>query len=665
MLRSCVLALGATVAQAAWTDDQKNRPVTKVINLLKDMQKNLEKEAEEDEATYNKLACWCETNDKDKTQAIKDAEESITQLTTKIEELTATSSRLTTEIKNLEDEVAKNQEALEKATAIREKELAEFNGEEKDSLQSISAMKAAITVLSKHHTPPTESLIHIRAVIKYQLMKNPDLVLPSQRKVVDNFLQKDFFDAEPTFKQSYAPQSGEIFGILRNMLDTFQANLSQSQKDELSAQKTFEALKSAKEAEIAQGLEHVAKKKGELADTDEANVNAKEDLEDTKETLSADQKFLMDLKEKCQMTDQEWEQRQKTRQDEIQAVSEALNVLSGDDAHDTFTRTFNPSFFQVSTDSKNRDLAAKVLTSAAIKAQDPQLSALATQVRLDAFTKVKAAIDEMISKLIKEKDDEIKLRDFCTDEFNKNQKEEENKNDQKSDLETKIDTLKSDISTLEDDIKALNEDIKDLNTQLQKASENREAENKDFQQTVADQRATQTLLSQCLEKLRGFYAKKGLLQLAAPAGPPPPPGFKEYKNQAGSSGVMTLINQIIADTKVMETEAVQAEKDAQTAYETFAKNTNDAVEKAEQTIVDKTAIKASKEQDKVASEGDLSTTMTELEELSNAAAALHKDCDFVIRNFEVRQTARDEEVEALRQAKSILSGANFGFLQRK
>merc|ERR1712061_634005 len=112
----------------------KNRPVSKVITLLKDMLKQLEKEAEEDEEIYDKMACWCETNDKEKTKAIADAEARISDLTTKIEELTASSARLNTEIKNLEKEVAENQAALDKATALRQKQLAEFNEEEKDAL---------------------------------------------------------------------------------------------------------------------------------------------------------------------------------------------------------------------------------------------------------------------------------------------------------------------------------------------------------------------------------------------------------------------------------------------------------------------------------------------------------------------------------------------------
>merc|ERR1719321_1958553 len=109
----------------------KNRPVSKVITLLKDMLKQLSKEAEEDEDIYDKIACWCETNEKEKSKAVKDAKETVDILTNQIEGNTAKSATLNTQIKNLEKEMSKRQSALEKATAIREKEHAEFFGEEK------------------------------------------------------------------------------------------------------------------------------------------------------------------------------------------------------------------------------------------------------------------------------------------------------------------------------------------------------------------------------------------------------------------------------------------------------------------------------------------------------------------------------------------------------
>merc|ERR1711939_355153 len=297
-----------------------------------------------------------ETNNKEKTKSIADAEARISDLTTKIEELTANSARLNTEIKNLEKEVAENQAALDKATAIRQKQLAEFSEEEKDLLGSISALKSAVTVLFKHNSllqMPRSHIVGVAATVQNEMQKHASLLSGvlsrKEKKVVSSFIQapEDYFDAEPTFKQSYAPQSGEIFGILKQMKETFETNLSSSQKEEMANQKAYEELKAAKEEEIKAGQEQIDAKTQELADTDEKNAQAKEDVADTKKSLSADEQFLMMLKEKCSMTDSEWEERQKTRQLEMEAVSKALAVLSSDDAHHLFTKTFNPSLVQM------------------------------------------------------------------------------------------------------------------------------------------------------------------------------------------------------------------------------------------------------------------------------------------------------------------------------
>merc|ERR1719174_1378485 len=138
-------------------------------------------------------------------------------------------------------------------------------------------------------------------------------------------------------------------------------------------------MKAAKEEEIAAGQAQLETKTQELATTDEKLAQSKQDIEDTRASLSADEKFLMMLKEKCQMTDQEWEERQKTRQEEMAAVSKALAILSSDDAHDLFTKTFNPAAFVQTAASKSsqRTQAAKLLAAAAQKFKNPRMAQLA------------------------------------------------------------------------------------------------------------------------------------------------------------------------------------------------------------------------------------------------------------------------------------------------
>merc|ERR1719229_249924 len=125
-----------------------------------------------------------------------------------------------------------------------------------------------------------------------------------------------------------------------------------------------------------------------------------------------------------------------------------------------------------------------------------------------------------------------------------------------------------------------------------------------------------------------------------------------------------MIQQIINDAKAMEAETIRDEEDAQKAYEDFVKETNASIEAKTKSIANKSEIKAKAEVDLVETKQAHEAVLLGLEQLSNYNAQLHSSCDFVLKNFELRQTARDEEIEALRQAKAILSGAKFEeFLQ--
>jgi len=223
-------------------------------------------------------------------------------------------ARLNTEIENLEMEVAENQEDLDQATEIRQKDFAKFNAKKKGLLGSISALTSAVTVLSKDNSARgfvigTGSMSAITSGVEAAMVAQADLLkgvlTHKQRRAVTAFLQspRDYFDAEPTFKQSYAPQSGEIFGILKQMKETFETNLEQTRTDEQNKQKAYEELKAAKEEEIEAVQELIDEKTQELASTDEKLAESEEDLEDTKESLAAHEEFLAMLKENCSGTD--------------------------------------------------------------------------------------------------------------------------------------------------------------------------------------------------------------------------------------------------------------------------------------------------------------------------------------------------------------------------
>merc|ERR1719248_468395 len=456
-----------------------------------------------------------------------------------------------------------------------------------------------------------------------------------------------------------------IFGILKQMKETFESNLSSSQKEEMQSQTAYDDLKSAKETEIKAGEDQSDTKTQELADTDQKLAESKQDLDDTRMSLDADQAFLLNLKETCQMTDQEFEERTKTRQEEIQAVSQALAILSSDDAHDTFTSTFN--FVQVSQkEESKRQSAEKIMYRIAKASGNPRVATLATRMRLDGFKKVTEEIDGMIADLKKEKADDVKMKDFCIEALHKNEVETEMKKRDIEALEAKIADLAAQIDELTKAIATLNAEVEETHMMVKRAGEDRELENKDFQNVVADQRETQKLLTQALNVLKGFYDKAFVqTKQQQPAGPPPPPGFKKYEKSSGSGGVMGMLEQIIAETKTMEADAIKAETDAQKAYEAFIKDSNASIEDKVRAITNKSEEKAGAEQDKVSTEQELATALNELQELMNENADLHKSCDFTLDNFDARQAALDQEMDGLREAKSVLAGSSLGgFLQK-
>merc|ERR1712151_1470361 len=162
-----------------------------------------------------------------------------------------------------------------------------------------------------------------------------------------------------------------------------------------------------------------------------------------------------------------------------------------------FTRTFNPALLQESakTISDRRTQVSDLLSSAARKLHSPRLATLATKVRLDAFTRVKKAIDDMIAHLLTEKADEIKHKDFCVDELNTNQLQTEKTERTKEDLIAKIEDLEMTIDQLTKAIDTLKAEVAEMQVQLKRSGEDREKQNKEFQTTVADQRETQKLLA--------------------------------------------------------------------------------------------------------------------------------------------------------------------------
>jgi hypothetical protein len=522
-----------------------------------------------------------------------------------------------------------------------------------------------------------------------------------------SFLQAGSMDGQPMY-QSYATRSDEIFGILSKMLEDFQSDLKSSQASDATSSSDFEALADSKNQQIEAGKAKLDELEEENAMNEKALSDAKEDLQLKSEQRSADVEFLRNLRLTCTDLDSQWEERSKTRSDELKAVSETIAILTEDDHREQLTKG-GVAFLQSQQKSRAtamrllRSKAADVLrrasqepvfaaddlltawnnhkqTTASLSGPRSQLSALALTVQLDSFEQVKKALDTFVADLKDQQAEEVEFKAYCVKELDDNEKERYDRARTKKELEQELGRLDALMTALQKEISANNDQIRETQTDVKKASQNREVENAAFQTTINDQRAIQEILQKALQRLKDFYATRltgegpannqlnPLKREIAENAPgrvliqrtvqTPPAHFNDLKSNAGASPVMSLIEQIIGDSKTLEAESVAAERKAQTDYENLVKDSNALISQLKKSVVEKTEASANAKAESGASKSNLVSTVGELESLAQFEGDLHSQCDFVLKNFDVRQKARLQEITAVQQAKAIVSGAS-------
>merc|ERR1719486_110310 len=178
-----------------------------------------------------------------------------------------------------------------------------------------------------------------------------------------------------------------------------------------------------------------------------------------------------------------------------------------------------------------RTKAVQRILAVAKKTHNWQLATLAVSAQLDAFTKVKEAMDKMLAELKKQQKDEYEKNEFCKKEIDANEDQTKGKTHEKDDLDDHLAEVENTIRVLVKEIDELKTEVGEMKISLKRAGEDRKAENQDFQAQVADQRAVMNLLNKVLARLKMFYEKKSLVQTgqepgAAVEAPPPKP--KEY-----------------------------------------------------------------------------------------------------------------------------------------
>jgi hypothetical protein len=399
-------------------------------------------------------------------------------------------------------------------------------------------------------------------------------------------------------------------------------------------------------------------------------------------------------------------------------LADTIKILNDDDSLELFKKTLpgpSASFMQVhATEAQLRRSALAVVRGERAKRANMRhraqfdLLELALTGKKVSFAKVLKMIDDMVAMLKEEQIADNDKKQYCLTEFDLT-------DDKKKSLErtmsleaASIEKAKEAIATLTEEIAALEAGIKALDKSVAEATEQRKEENEEYTAMMASDTAALELLGLAKNRLNKFYNPKlykpapkraldaeesivvsmgnTLAPTQPPGGiagtgvtvfaqvsahsqhkvapPPPPEAVPAYTKKSGeNTGVIAMLDILIGDLDKEMTEGTTAEKEAQKDYETMMADS--AAKRAEdsKTLASKVETKAATEvalqEHEAAAKAAAAEHMATLE----YDASLHAECDWLLKYFDVRKEARDGEIDSLKRAKDVLSGADYSLVQ--
>jgi len=667
-------------------------PIRKIVGLLQNMQKEIEAEGAKEKELFDKFMCFCSSNNGELTKASADGKAKIEELSAKLKSEEAEKVSTAQELIGHKSDRASAEDDLSKATMLREKEATEYAATKADMETNIAAMAGAIPALEKGMG--AASLMQLPSSNRlHKLIQSYGNVDDMDRKNVLAFLDQS---------GDYVPQSGQIVGILKNMKDEMEADLKAAIADEEKSIAGYGDLKASKEKEMEMASEAIETKTARSGELAVSVVQTKDALEDTTAEVAETDKFIAQLEAECATKETEWAKRQKIRGDEVSAISEAISMLNDDDALDLFKKAVPSALVQESVgflqkSHKGSTLLRKAQAMVAtVKVQSPQvrvlLFTLNSKLKLGMNGKtqdlggVVKMIDDMVVLLGKDQADDDKSKVYCQDEFEKSADEETAAKEKLAATTAKISELEDIVAELAEEIETLGGEIKGLDKAVAEATEQRKEEHENYGTTVQLSEAAIQLLGKAKNRLQKFYnptlykappkventmeekiieagtfAQINAHRVAGEPDAPPAPEFLEYKKSEKSAGVLGLMDMMVSELESDMKDAEYEEKTAQKDYSELMSTSQATRAQDSKSIIDKTASKAEVGQKLMLAKESKTASETDVGLIGQVIADLHVSCDFLLQNYDLRKEARTNEVESLKNAKAILSGANFGF----
>jgi len=648
----CILA-SATAAQVS--------PVQKVIQLLDELKGKVESDLAAEESLMEEYTSWCDEEANTKEDAITSSKRTIGDLEATIEDAKASVTTLTSSIDELTSKISTSEKELADAKALRDKEHEVFLASEKELVDTVDSLERAITVLKKNMSLlQSGKMANVLGAMASGLQKvvEASWVSSHQKQVLQSLLQANAASSDadedlvyqPQGKSvSYESQSSGILDTLADMQSKAEESLSSTRKDEMEAAHSFAMLKQGLEDETAVAKKQLSQATQTRSTTEEEQYAAETSLTETEETLAADTKYLAELKQSCSMKATEWAARQKQAGEETAAIEKAKEVLSeGVKVFlQTSARLTTKSTIEGGSDTRSQ--VVSVLRRLSKDAHSYKLMQLVASAQSDPFGKIRGLIEEMIAKLTKEAAEEADQKSFCDEEISESKSKQADLSGKLDKTTARIAKAEADKAKLEEETKLLETEIAEIDAGQAEATKVRQEEHAEYLKASKDFKDSATAVAKAIAVLSEYYNSAGFAQVSQA------PDFGGAKSDVGST-IVSILEVAESDFTTMLAEAEADESSAAEAYDKLTQENSVTKATKQADVKGKTSEGKQLEVALGNYAENKATTTDELDAVLMYLDKLKPQCESKVMSYAERKAKREQEIEGLKEALTILSG---------
>jgi len=654
------------MAGFAWQLAQANEvsPITKVLQLMSDMQTKIIGEGEAAHTIYSEFAEMCEERSKNLQFEIKTGKGEVADLKASISEETAITESLDTKVEELTASISTDEGDLAAATKIRAKENADFIAEEKELSEVIDALQRAIGILEKEMAKHGASMMQIRNADNLaktlQILVDASTITSADAKGIAALVQtqqtSDDGNLGAPDPAVYKGQSGGIIDTLGDLLEKAESQLAELRSKETASLHAFESLKQSLEDKIKYETKELGEAKTGIAASSEKKATAEGDLEVTTKNLEEDVAALSELHHECLSKAQDYEAETKSRGEELAAIASAKKVIQ-----ETTSGAAGLSYgldqisFMQRSQSGTFDVV-RFLRELAHRKGFPALAQLSMRMEAamrasagDPFTKVKGLIQDMIETLESEAEADATEKAYCDKELAYTNEKKDAKETEIKKLSTKIDQMTSRSAQLKGEVAELEKGLSALAKAQAEMDKIRLEEKEAYAKAKAEMEEGIKGVKLALKVLREYFAKADKAHVS---------------DEGGGAGVIGLLEVVESDFSKGLIEMTSTEDAAQAAYDKETKENE--IEKAtkEQDVKYKTEEAIGLDKATAEATSDKSGVQEELDAVLEYLKGLESRCIAKAETYEERVKRRDAELAGLKEALSILENET-SFLQLK